>query len=237
MRIGYLSSDFRLHPLAFLITDLIKLHDRKLFEIFAYSAGADDKSPERKQLTQAFDHFVDIRTLSLVDAANKINKDRIDILVDLTGFTHTSRSGIVTLRAAPINVNWLGFPGTMGGLKVDKDYVPLFDYLITDATITPAELAPHFAEKLVMLPDCYQPNNRHRPLGKPVSRADCQLPEDAFVYCCFNQSFKITPQLFEIWMNLLKAKEVACYGYWKVMQQQKQICSPMREKSGVEKTG
>ena len=195
IRVGYLSGDFRLHPLAFLITELIELHDRKQFEVFAYSYGADDKTAERKRLQKAFDHFVDIRPLSLLDAAKKIHADQIDILIDLTGFTQTSRTDILALRPAPIQVNWLGFPGTMAA--------PFFDYLISDDFITPPEHAQHYTEKLALLPGCYQPNDRKRPVGKIPTRKDCGLPEEAFVFCCFNQSFKITPPVFDIWMHLL----------------------------------
>jgi protein O-GlcNAc transferase len=202
LKIGYLSSDFRLHPLAFLITELIELHDRSQFEIYAYSYAIDDKTPERKRLEKAFDHFIDIRPLSLTAAAQRVNADEIDILVDLTGFTQTSRSGIAALRPAPINVNWLGFPGTMG----DLNGTPLFDYILSDAFITPPEQAAYYSEKLALLPDCYQPNDRKRPIGKTPSRKDCGLPENAFVFCCFNQTFKILPSMFDIWMRLLKAK-------------------------------
>lgn len=205
LRIGYLSSDFRLHPLAFLVTDLIKLHDRNHFQIVAYSAGQDDKSTERKQFKLAFDQFVDIRALSFTEAAKKIHNDGIDILVDLTGFTHTSRSGIAALRPAPVQVNWLGFPGTMGGLWQQNDLIPLFDYLLSDATITPPEQSACFTEQLALLPESYQPNNQLRPVGKTVTRAECDLPETAFVFCCFNQTFKITRQIFAIWMRLLIA--------------------------------
>jgi predicted O-linked N-acetylglucosamine transferase (SPINDLY family) len=201
-KIGYLSSDFRLHPLAFLVTELIELHDRSRFEIYAYSYAPDDETAERRRLEQAFDHFTDIRSLSLPVAAQRINNDGIDILVDLTGFTQTSRSGIAALRPAPLQVNWLGFPGTMGGM----DGAPLFDYILGDAYVTPLEQADDYAEKLALLPGCYQPNDRKRPVGRQPSREDCVLPDDAFVFCCFNQTFKILPQMFDIWMRLLKAK-------------------------------
>lgn len=201
LRIGYLSGDFRLHPLAFLITELIELHDRSNFGIYAYSYAVDDQTPERKRLEQAFDRFVDIRPLSQPDAARKINSDHIDILVDLTGFTQNSRSAIAAMRPTPINVSWLGFPGTMGSMHGK----PLFDYLLSDHFITPEIEARHYAEKLALLPHCYQPNDRRRPVGKTPTRESCGLPEEAFVFCCFNQSFKITPQIFAIWMRLLKA--------------------------------
>lgn len=195
LRIGYLSGDFRLHPLAFLATELFELHDCTRFEIYAYSYGLNDKTPMRKRLEAAFDRFVDIRPLSLHEAAQRIIDDRIDILVDLTGFTQTSRTGILALRPAPIQVNWLGFPGTMGA--------PFADYLISDDYITPPDQAQHYSEKLLYLPDSYQPNDRLRPIATTPTRMECGLPETGFVFCCFNQTFKITPQLFDIWMKLL----------------------------------
>lgn len=200
LRIGYLSADFRLHPLAFLISELIELHDKNQFEIIAFSYGMNDQSIARARLEKAFDQFHDIRHLSEIDAAKKINACGIDILVDLTGFTQTSRSGIAALRPAPINVNWLGFPGTMGELH----NTPLFDYILTDDFISPPDTANDYAEKLAALPHSYQPNDRKRPVGKTPTRLACHLPENAFVFCCFNQSFKITPKVFTVWMRLLK---------------------------------
>jgi len=202
IRIGYLSADFRLHPLASLITELIEVHDRKYFEIYAYSYGINDETPERKRLALAFDHFVDIRTNSHVEAAQQINNDEIDILVDLTGFTQTSRTAIVAMRPAKLSISWLGFPGTMGAFYEQ----PLFDYILSDAFITPITAANHYSEKLALLPDCYQPNDRKRPAGDAKTREAYGLKPDAFVFCCFNQTFKILPAVFDIWMQLLKAK-------------------------------
>lgn len=201
IRIGYLSADFRLHPLAFLVSELIELHDRTIFEIVAFSYGVNDKSSARTRLEKAFDQFHDIRHLSEIDAAKKINACNIDILVDLTGFTQTSRSGIVALRPAPINVNWLGFPGTMGGIN-EK---PLYDYILSDSFISPPDSAHNYAETLALLPHSYQPNDCKRPIGKLPSREACGLQDNAFVFCCFNQTFKITPDVFAIWISLLKA--------------------------------
>lgn len=198
LKIGYLSADFRLHPLAFLITELIELHDRKQFEVYAYSYGINDKTSERKRLEKAFNHFNDIRDLSIIDAANKINADQIDILIDLTGFTQSSRTSIVALKPAPLSINWLGFPGSMGALNGQ----PLFDYLITDNTIIPAQSVSCYAEALIYLP-CYQPLDRKRTIAKMPNRSDYQLPEQAFVFCSFNQSFKITADIFTVWMHLL----------------------------------
>lgn len=202
IRIGYLSADFRLHPLAFLVSELIELHDRSQFEIIAFSYGVNDKSSARGRLEKTFDQFHDIRALSEIDAAKKIHACNIDILVDLTGFTQTSRSGIAALRPAPININWLGFPGTMGGLNNAQ---PLFDYILSDGFISPPETAQHYAEQLALLPHCYQPNDRKRPIGKAPLQQTCDLPDGVFVFCCFNQTFKITPDVFAVWMRLLKA--------------------------------
>ena len=202
LKIGYLSADFRLHPLAFLITELIEKHDRSKFEIVAYSYGVDDKTLARKHLEKAFDVFNDIRPLSDTAAAKKIRDDGIDILVDLTGFTQSSRTGIVALKPAPISINWLGFAGTMGELNG----APLFDYLLADNIIAP-KLAnfnlAYFSEKLLYLP-CYQPNNSQRPVGKSTTKLENNLPENGFIFCCFNQSFKITAAVFCVWLRLLE---------------------------------
>ncbi len=202
IKIGYLSADFRLHPLAFLISELIELHDRTRFEIIGFSYGVNDKSSARARLEKSFDQFHDIRNLTEIDAAKKMYACGIDILVDLTGFTQTSRSGIVALRPAPISINWLGFPGTMGG----TNKAPLFDYILTDSFISPPESAKHYAEQLALLPHSYQPNDRKRPIGKTPTREACALPNDTFVFCCFNQTFKITDAVFTVWMRLLKSE-------------------------------
>lgn len=196
LKIGYLSADFRLHPLAFLITELIENNDKNHFETFAYSYGKNDKTPERKRLEKAFTVFNDIKHLTDIEAAKKIHQDGIAILVDLTGFTQNSRTGIVALKPAPISINWLGFAGSMGELN-DK---PLFDYIISDKVISPNQA--DMSEKLLYLP-CYQPNNSQRPVGKPTLKSTHNLPEESFVFCCFNQSFKITPAVFAVWMRIL----------------------------------
>jgi len=205
LKIGYFSADFRLHPLAFLITELIELHDRTQFEIVAYSYGTNDQSPSRKRLEQAFDHFHDVQALTEIEIAKKINADGIDILIDLTGFTQSSRSGVLALRPARMQINWLGYPGFMSA--------DLYDYILTDAFISVDIQSPanqslpiklqHNIEKLAILPNCYQPNDRHRPVGELTKRSDNKLPDDAFVFCCFNQSFKILPEVFTVWMRLL----------------------------------
>ncbi|CAN4271031.1 Spy Predicted O-linked N-acetylglucosamine transferase, SPINDLY family [Methylophilaceae bacterium] len=197
LKIGYLSADFRLHPLAYLITELIENSDKTLFETVAYSYGKDDKTSERKRLEKAFDCFNDIKHLTDMEAAQKIHQDGVAILVDLTGFTQNSRTGIVALKPAPISINWLGFAGTMG--EVNRK--PLFDYVISDKIIS-LNQADDMSEELLYLP-CYQPNNSQRPVGNPTTKNEHNLPENSFVFCCFNQSFKITPVVFAIWMRIL----------------------------------
>lgn len=224
LKIGYLSADFRLHPLAFLITDVIAHHDKTKCDVIGFSYGTNDNSVERKTLAKAFTAFYDIQALSEVEGAKKIQALGIDILVDLTGFTQSSRTGIVALKPAPISINWLGFPGTMGHFitsnnasdhnsgnqnsinhsNSNRSNKPLFDYLITDAVITPDRHQAFYSERLLYLP-CYQANNRERPVAPAPSRAECTLPEDAFVFCAFNQTFKITQDVFNVWMRLLNA--------------------------------
>jgi predicted O-linked N-acetylglucosamine transferase (SPINDLY family) len=195
IRIGYLSTDFRRHATAFLMTGLFECHDRSRFETFAYSIGPDDGSEDRRRLEAAFDGFVDLNALSHEQAAGRIRADRIDILVDLKGYTGGSRPEIMAYRPAPIQVNYLGYPGTMGA--------GFIDYIMVDPVIVPPAMAPFFSEKLVHLPHSYQPN-MHRPIGQAAdTRADHDLPDAAFVFCCFNQAYKITPPVFDVWMRLL----------------------------------
>jgi predicted O-linked N-acetylglucosamine transferase (SPINDLY family) len=195
IRIGYLSADFRQHPVSFLMAEVFELHNRSRFHITAYAYDTDGSTPMRNRLESAFDQFIDIHDLSLEDAAKRINADHIDILVDLTGHTQNSRTGILALRPAPVQVNYLGYPGTIGA-----DFV---DYLIADRFTIPPEMKKHYTEKVVWMPDCFQANDRQRPRPASPNRKTCGLPDKAFVFCCFNQTLKITPEMFEIWCRLL----------------------------------
>ncbi|MGH8742575.1 MAG: hypothetical protein ACREUN_16755, partial [Burkholderiales bacterium] len=195
LRIGYLSGDFRDHPAAYLIAELIELHDRGRFEIAAYSYGPNDGSAIRARLARAFDRFVDLSALSHADAASRIHGDRTDILLDLTGYTSRARAEILALRPAPVQVNFLGYPGTMGA--------GFIDYLISNRFMTPASHAAHFSEKLVLLPGSHQVNDRQRAVAETQPRAKLGLPEKAFVFCCLNQTNKILPDVFATWMRLL----------------------------------
>lgn len=199
IKVAYLSADFRLHPLAFLISELLACHSRDKFVVYAYSYGPDDGSVERQQIAANVDHFVDIRQWSDLQTANHMQKEGIDILVDLTGYTKHSRTSIFALKPAPISTNWLGYPGTMGQTQQGS----LFDYILVDRVIAPEQTQIHFSETCLYLP-CYQPNNAQRPVSPTPSKSSLGLPEDAFVFCSFNQTFKMTETMFSIWMQLLK---------------------------------
>lgn len=200
IRVGYLSADFHSHATAFLMAEMFEKHDRSRFEITAYAYDKDDESDMRRRLEKAFDHFIDIRKLSHAAAARKINEDGIDILVDLKGYTAGSRVQIPAFRPAPVQVSYIGYPGTMG--------VDFIDYILADRFILPMDQQPFFSEKIVQLPHAYQPNDTARKIADKVyTRAECGLPETGFVFCSFNANYKITPAMFDVWMRLLKAVE------------------------------
>jgi protein O-GlcNAc transferase len=196
IRLAYLSADFHQHATAHLAAELFERHNRARFEVFAYSYGPDDGSAIRRRIEGAFEHFIDIRPLSHAQAAQGIRSDAIDILIDLKGHTLNARTALLAARPAPVQVNYLGYPGTMGA-----DFI---DYIIADRIVTPPEQQIFFTEKLVTLPGCYQPSDTRRTPAAPPSRRECGLPAEGFVFCCFNNTYKITPAIFDIWMRLLK---------------------------------
>jgi protein O-GlcNAc transferase len=197
IRLGYLSADFHDHATSYLLAEVIELHDRNAFEVVAYSCGPDDGGAMRRRLLGAFDRFVDVSAVSDAAAARRIREDEIDILVDLKGYTHAARSGVVALRPAPLAVNYLGYPGTLGA--------GIADYVVGDPTVTPLDAAQHYAEKLVLLPDVYQPNDRKRLIAAPAPRHDYGLTERALVLCCFNQNYKLSPAILDVWCEVLAA--------------------------------
>jgi len=196
LRIGYLSNDFHQHATAMLIAQVLELHDRLRVEVRLYSYGSGDGSPMRRRLESAGDAFVELAGLSDREAAQRIRDDGVEILVDLKGYTLNARTAILAMRPAPIQVAYLGFPGTMGA--------PFIDYAIADPIVAPASMAEAFTESLAWLPDCYQPNDRLREIGTPPGRAACGLPEHGIVFCCFNHTYKLRAALFDRWCRLLE---------------------------------
>ncbi len=196
VRVGYLSNDFHTHATALLLVQALELHDREHIEVRLYSYGLDDGTPMRRRLEAAGDAFVDIAGLSEQEAAQRIRDDEVEVLVDLKGYTLHARTSIMAMRPAPVQVAWLGFPGTSGASFID--------YAIVDPIVLPPERADEFSEAPAWLPDCYQPNDRMREVGTPPGRAACGLPEGAFVFCAFNHTYKIRPDTFALWCRLLR---------------------------------
>jgi protein O-GlcNAc transferase len=197
LRVGYLSTDFHDHATAYLLAEVIELHDRAQVQPFAYSMGPDGDGEMRRRLLAAFQEFRDVRTLSDDEAASRIAADGIDILVDLKGYTGGSRAEILALRPAPIQASYLGHPGTTGAAQ-------FIDYLIADRVICPHDASDAYSEVLACLPNCYQPNDRQRRIADETpSRAELGLPERGLVFCSFNATYKVTPKLFDVWMALL----------------------------------
>jgi predicted O-linked N-acetylglucosamine transferase (SPINDLY family) len=197
LKIGYASADFHDHATAHLMAGLFAAHDRSRFEIRLYSYGRADASEWRQRLVAGSDAFVDIAGLGLCEAASRVRDDGVDVLVDLKGFTRDGRPELFALRPAPVQVNYLGYPGTMGA--------PWYDAFVTDAVCSPPGSEAQFAERLVYLPGSYQVNDRDQAIAETApSRAECGLPESAFVYCCFNQTYKIEPAVFDVWMRILE---------------------------------
>ena len=198
IKIGYFSMDFREHPVAQLAVELFENHDPNLFEItaFSFSKTTDDELQQR--LKRAFPAFLDVNGMSDSDVAALARSMGIDIAVDLAGHTIRSRPGIFSYRAAPIQVSYLGYPGTFGARYMD--------YVLADYTVIPEIAWPHYAEKVVYLPHSYQANATWSAVkDMPPSRAQLGLPEDGFVFCCFNNTHKIVPPMFDAWMRILKS--------------------------------
>jgi len=195
--IGYLSNDFRNHATAHLMLSLFRLHNREEFEIFCYSYGKDDGSDYRKRIERDCDKFIDLQNIGHADAARYIYEDQVDILVDLKGYTTGYRLAICALRPAPVQVSYLGFPGTTGA--------DFFDYIITDRIVTPEDHAPYYSENFVYLPHCYQVNDHTQAISnRDWARKDFGLPEESFVFSSFNRPYKVDPVMFDTWMKILR---------------------------------
>ncbi|MEZ0225222.1 MAG: tetratricopeptide repeat protein [Alphaproteobacteria bacterium] len=197
IRLAYVSADFHAHATSYLMAGLFEMHDKSRFETMAFSFGRNDCSDMRTRLEASFDSFVDVRSRSDEEIADILREREIDIAVDLKGFTRECRFGIFVRRPAPVQVNYLGYPGTLGA--------PCMDYIIGDKVVIPSDAVRYYSEKVVYLPDCYQPNDNKRKIATPVqSRTDLGLPDNGFVFCSFNNNYKFTPDVFDVWMRLLK---------------------------------
>ncbi len=200
LKVGYLSADYRDHPVGRLLPEMLAQHGRGAVEVYGYALGLDDPGRVRRRIARACDHFVDLHGLSNRDAAARIHADGIDVLVDLTGPTTGSRLDILNLRPAPVQVSFLGWPGTTGA--------DCIDYVVGDPFLISGDQQPVYSERIVQLPLCYQPSDPYRAARPPaLTRADCGLPEDAFVFCSFNNTVKLTPDLFDLWLRVLARVE------------------------------
>lgn len=200
IRIGYLSADFRQHAMGSHMVGLMEQHDRERFQVFGYCYSKDDGSQLRDRLIAACDKFVPIHSLANRQAAQRIYDDKIDILIDLNGYTGNARTEILAFKPAPTQVSLLGYPSTMGA--------EFMDYIIADEFIAPFNHQEFFDEAIVHLPDTYQPNDRQRKIAEYTpTRAESGLPESGFVFCSFNHAYKITEAMFDIWMRLLEKTE------------------------------
>ena len=197
IRIGYFSADFHNHATGHLMAELFELHDKSCFEIIGFSFGPEKNDEMRQRLVKSFDQFIEVFSKSDIEIAQLSRDLNVDIAVDLKGFTQDSRTGIFSYRVAPIQVNYLGYPGTMGA-----EYI---DYIVADKTLIPSQSQQYYSEKVVYLPHSYQANDRKRGISKKqFTRQELGLPREGFVFCCFNNNYKILPATFNAWMQILK---------------------------------
>jgi predicted O-linked N-acetylglucosamine transferase (SPINDLY family) len=197
LRIGYFSADFHEHPISRLLAGLIEIHDRSRFEIVAFSFGPEMHDELRQRLLRSFDRFIDVRDKSNLEIAALARRLEIDIAIDLSGHAANNRSNIFAMRAAPIQVSYLGYLGSMGASYID--------YIVADRTVVTPESEPHFSEKIIYLPDCFQVNDRQRRIAERIfTRETLGLPASGFIFCCFNTNYKILPATFTSWMKILK---------------------------------
>lgn len=199
IRVGYLSNDLHEHATSYLMAGLFGAHDRAAFEIFVYSTGPSSASDVRARMQKGAEHWVDMQGKPPAAVAEHIRADGIDILVDLKGYTRGGMPEVLAARPAPVTISWLGYPGSMGASFID--------YIIADSEIIPEGTEAHYSEKIIRMPNSYQVNDSARPLLAAKTRSEYGLPEKAQVLCSFNQSYKITPAVFDVWMRVLKAKE------------------------------
>jgi predicted O-linked N-acetylglucosamine transferase (SPINDLY family) len=196
LRIGYFSADFHNHATMHLMAQIFALHDKSRFEILAYSYGPDRQDEMRKKLLGAVDVFHDVREMNDLQIVDLARREKLDIAIDLKGFTQNERLGPFAYGLAPVQISYLGYPGTLGA-----DFI---DYIVADAVVIPGDKRPHYSEQIIYLPNTYQPTDNTRIISdKIITRGDMGLPSDGFVFCCFNNNYKISLKEFDIWMRLL----------------------------------
>jgi predicted O-linked N-acetylglucosamine transferase (SPINDLY family) len=228
LRIGYVSSDLRDHAIGYLMAELFELHDNDRFEIFAYCSGPENIGMLGSRIRSAIEHWVDIRSLTDEQAAQQIADDQIDVLIDVNGHTSNARTGVFARHPAPVQVNWLGYPGTMG--------TPYHQYIIADRWIIPPESEIYYSEKVVRLP-CYQPNDRKRMIASErPDRHSVGLPENAFVYCCFNGTQKISRFSFGRWLETLRCVPDSVLWLLDTAEETKRCLGELAEQGGVDPT-
>ncbi len=198
IRLGYASADFHQHATSQLMVQMLESHDRSVFEVSLFSTGPDDGSAMRQRVQASSEHFEDLRGLSFEGVAQRVRERQIDILIDLKGATHDTLLPVFACRPAPLQVTWLGFPGTTGAAYID--------YFVGDPVVTPLAHAAHFSEAIAQMPHCYQPNDAHRPRPAVRQRSTWGVPDDALVLCGFHQSYKISEEVFDLWCRLLHAE-------------------------------
>jgi len=226
IRVAYLSADFYRHPVAYLIAGVFEQHDKSRFEITGISVGPDDNSEIRQRIKTSFERFIDAATQTDEQIAELVNALEIDILVDLQGLTAGARTSALARRPAPIQVNYLGYPGTMG--------TPCIDYIFADRILIPQDQHQYYSEKVVYLSDSYQANDTKRRIADAApTRGDENLPPTGFVFCCFNNSFKITPKFFAVWMRLLKVVPGSVFWCLETNSTARQNLCHAAEESGV----
>ncbi len=198
IRLGYASADFHQHATSQLMVQMLESHDRERFEVTLFSTGPSDGSAMRQRVQASVEHFEDLRGFSFERVAQRIRECSIDILVDLKGATHDTLLPVFAYQPAPLQVSWLGFPGTTGASYID--------YFVGDRVVTPIAHAHHFSEAIAQMPNCYQPNDAHRPRPMVRERSAWGVPDDALLLCGFHQSYKISAEVFDVWCRILHAE-------------------------------
>ena len=227
IRVGYFSADFHNFPGMYLMIGLLEHHNRENFEIYAFSYGPNSDDPMRKRIIKAVDQFIDIKDMTDLEILSLCKDKEIDIAIHRNGYTKNNRTELFSLRIAPIQINYLGYPGTMGANFID--------YIIADQIIIPTEYRDCYSEKIIYMPHSYQPNDNKREISrKKITKSDMGLPEESFVFCSFNNSYKITPEEFHIWMNILNQVEGSVLWLLKSNEWAEENLKKEAEKRGVD---